>query len=902
MFVSTPLVECSYDSSITCNEVNDVSRTADLIAEAHCVEINPLEFEKYSIEDDHYKGFESQYPLEEINLGTHDDVRITYVCKNLVDPFRTELFDLLHEFKDCFTWDYHEMPGLDHSLVEHRLALKPNARHVKQTPRRFAPEINVKIKEEMERLIKAKFIRTDRYVEWVSNIVPVMKKNGKLRVCIDFRDLNNATSKDEYFMTIADMLIDSAAENEILSFMDGYFRYNQIFIAEYDVAKTAFRSPGALGFVVHKKGIAIDKNKVDAILSLSAPKSKKEVQSFLGKINYLRRFISNLSDRTRVFAPLIKLKNGSKFEWTIEHQLAFDSIKTYLSKVPIMVNVRLFEPLKLYIAASEDTIWCMLAQDSENGYERAVYYLSRVLTDIKMRYFLIEKLCLSLYHACMKLKCYMVAKSVKVIAQTDVIKYILSFPMLRGRLGKWMLALTEFDLQYVPVKTVKGQVIANFLVDNSKDLNDQGANIVDVEHKDGAGVGILIISPEGIPSEFLFELKYPFSNNVAEYEALILGLEILIDKGALEVQILGDSQLVLKQLSKEFKCNNETLQKYLVTAWELLMSFRKVSLVHIPRIHNEIANELAQIASRYRISPETIKKLSSIHQILLPANEREVICMNEWEDSDWRKTIAQYLKDPNTTKMRWVLYRNHVYWPSMIKDCIDYAKACQECQKHGSIQQILATELHSIIKPWPFRVEKNIIHRFGIPQTLSTDQGTMFTGQRIKNFAASRNINMVTSIPYYAQANGQVEAAHKILIGLIKKHIGNRPRTWHEILSQVLWAYRNSPRVYGHDAVLQLEINLNTLRVSKQNDFPVDDYWNAMFDELNELDSERILALENIGELVLKVVLPMEKKSIFLGKWSHSWEGPFQVIDIESGKVINSINGKYLKLFYCWQA
>ncbi|XP_015932638.1 uncharacterized protein LOC107458938 [Arachis duranensis] len=115
---------------------------------------------------------------------------------------------------------------------------------------------------------------------------------------------------------------------------------------------------------------------------------------------------------------------------------------------------------------------------------------------------------------------------------------------------------------------------------------------------------------------------------------------------------------------------------------------------------------------------------------------------------------------------------------------------------------------------------------------------------------------MVTSTPYYAQANGQVEAAHKILIGLIKKHIGNRPRTWHEILSQVLWAYRNSPRgstgtsayklVYGHDAVLQLEINLNTLRVSKQNDFPVDDYWNAMFDELNELDSERILALENV--------------------------------------------------------
>ncbi|XP_016186043.1 uncharacterized protein LOC107627736 [Arachis ipaensis] len=161
---------------------------------------------------------------------------------------------------------------------------------------------------------------------------------------------------------------------------------------------------------------------------------------------------------------------------------------------------------------------------------------------------------------------------------------------------------------------------------------------------------------------------------------------------------------------------------------------------------------------------------------------------------------------------------------------------------------------------------------------------------------------MVTSTPYYAQANGQVEAANKILIGLIKKHIENKPRIWHETLSQVLWAYRNSPRgsigtspyelVYDHDAVLPLEINLNTLRVSKQNDLTVDDYWNAIFDELNELDSERILALDNvirqkesvarsynrrikeksfkIGELVLKVILPMEKKSRFLGKWSHS--------------------------------
>ncbi|XP_057734319.1 uncharacterized protein LOC130949683 [Arachis stenosperma] len=283
-----------------------------------------------------------------------------------------------------------------------------------------------------------------------------------------------------------------------------------------------------LGFVVHKKGIAINKNKADAILALSALKSKKEVQSFL---------------------------------------------------------------------ATENTIGCMLAQDDENGNERAIYYLSRVLTDIETR----------------------------------------------GRLGKWMLALTEFDLQYVPARAVKRQVIADFLVDNSKDLNDKGANVVDVEinywklyfdgskHKDGAEVGIIIISPEGRKEN--------------------------------EIGVISQSCILA------------------------IYDKRVYRLCKVP---------------------------------LIEVDQSEII---------------------------------------------DF-------------------------------VEEHIIHRFGIPQTLSTNQVTMFTGQRVKNL----------------QPRG-------VLIWLLQLPI------MHRLM------------------VLPLEINLNTLRVSKQNEFPVDDYWNAMFDELNELDSERILSL-----------------------------------------------------------
>ena len=105
----------------------------------------------------------------------------------------------------------------------------------------------LRIKEEVKRILKAKFIRTTRYINWISNIVPVIKKKGKLKVCIDFRYLNSATPKDEYPMPIADMLVIAFSGYEIVSFMDGHSGTNQIYIVEDDMIKVAFRCPSAIG-------------------------------------------------------------------------------------------------------------------------------------------------------------------------------------------------------------------------------------------------------------------------------------------------------------------------------------------------------------------------------------------------------------------------------------------------------------------------------------------------------------------------------------------------------------------------------------------------------------------------------------------------------------------------------
>ena len=231
-------------------------------------------------------------------------------------------------------------------------------------------------------------------------MVPVYKKNGKLRVCIDFRNLNKATPMDGYPMPIADMLVDAAAGHKVISFIDGNAGYNQIFMAEEDIHKTTFRSPGYLGlfewivmtfglkntgatyqramnyifyeliskiveiyindvmvkskgyqehlidlrkalectrkhglkmnpnkcafgvsagqflgFMVHERGIEVSQKTIAAIDKVEAPTTKVELQSLIGKINFIRRFISNQSGRIQSFSSLLKLKADQEFVW-----------------------------------------------------------------------------------------------------------------------------------------------------------------------------------------------------------------------------------------------------------------------------------------------------------------------------------------------------------------------------------------------------------------------------------------------------------------------------------------------------------------------------------------------------------------------------------------------------------
>jgi hypothetical protein len=135
------------------------------------------------------------------------------------------------------------MPGIDPNIVEHEIKTYLNAKHVRQHLRVVNPRKAPAIKEEVEKLLNVGFIYLVPLTEWVSNPIPIDKKQGIIHVCMDFRDLNKACPKDNFPTPFIDQILDECVGSEVFSFMDGFSGYNQIQIKPEDQHKTTFIFP-----------------------------------------------------------------------------------------------------------------------------------------------------------------------------------------------------------------------------------------------------------------------------------------------------------------------------------------------------------------------------------------------------------------------------------------------------------------------------------------------------------------------------------------------------------------------------------------------------------------------------------------------------------------------------------
>ncbi|GJV86268.1 reverse transcriptase domain-containing protein [Tanacetum coccineum] len=509
-----------------------------------------------------------------------------------------------------------------------------------------------------------------------------------------------------------------------------------------------------------------------------------------------------------------------------------------------------------------------------------------LIKETEINYSAMEKLILALVFAAKRLRRYFQAHPVAVITDQPI-KQVISKPDASGRLQKWSVLLGEHNISYRPRTAVKGQILADFLIEKPETdavlpqsevnlpepwiLFTDGSSCVD-----GSGAGLILTNPEGM--EFTYALRFEFTatNNEAEYEALIAGLRIAARMGVRNLEANVDSRLVANHVLGEYVAKEDNMVQYLDKTKSLIQGFDRFTIRQVPRGDNKKADALSKIASTSfaHLSKQVLVEILKNKSI----SEMEISTVIEEQDPTWMTPIVEFIntgtlpqeqKDARRirrTAQRFelregVLYRRSFlqpwlrmhsgprsvvaralrsgyYWPTMHRDARDMIRKCKDCQVHRPIPRQPQQELAPITSPWPF-------HKWGI------DIAGPFPA------AAGGLKFLIVAIDYFTkwmrrkrrhitgnQTNGLVERANRSLGEGIKARLDRHKGRWVEELSHVLWAHRTTIKVstgdtpfslvYGTEAVIPAEIGMPTIRTAEVNITTNDDERRIDLDILEE--------------------------------------------------------------------
>ncbi|XP_026451648.1 uncharacterized protein LOC113351971 [Papaver somniferum] len=286
-----------------------------------------------------------------------------------------------------------------------------------------------------------------------------------------------------------------------------------------------------------------------------------------------------------------------------------------------------------------------------------VNYVSRVLRDAELRYLRVEQACLAFIYATQKLQPYLLIHETIVVAAAKPIAYLASKLVLTGRTSRWLLQLSEFELKYQRPNAVRGQaitdLIATFFGEGDDEVHEYIPGEVaatDIDKPwtmffDGSSYGtvggarVVFEAPQGDLLSYSFKLDFPCSNNVGEYEALILGLRMAkeINLGSLEVK--GDLGLVTNQVNGDFHVKEPHLAPYRAEA-QRLMNQTGSTLDHTGRGRNNHADALETLASKVKLNGEE-EGTFTIRRKELPNTWKEDRSFEETDD--WRRVYIEDL-------------------------------------------------------------------------------------------------------------------------------------------------------------------------------------------------------------------------------------------------------------------
>lgn len=385
----------------------------------------------------------------------------------------------------------------------------------------------------------------------------------------------------------------------------------------------------------------------------------------------------------------------------------------------------------------------------------------------------------------------MLTHTTLLISKMDPIKYIFEKPALTGRVASWQMILTEYDIQYTTEKAIKSSVIADYLAhlpiedympmkfdfpdedvlflkgdatnsDEGPEPGSQWTLVFDgPSNALGNGVGAVITSPAGFHIPFTTRLCFDCTNNVAEYEACIFGLEAAIDLRIKVLELYGDSALVVSQINGEWETRHPNLIAYREHVMKLIPYFEEITFNHISQEENHMADALATLASMFKVKWENEAPLIRILRLDEPAfcgASDEVQDEKPWyydikryiekkeypegasnlDKKTLRKLSAKFflsgetlykrnydsvllrcVDKPEADRIMEEIYEGSFgthssghtmskkilsagyFWLTMETDCHNYAKKCHKCQIYGDKVHVSPSSLNVMTSPWP---------------------------------------------------------------------------------------------------------------------------------------------------------------------------------------------------------
>ncbi|KAL0411817.1 UNVERIFIED_CONTAM: putative protein K02A2.6 [Sesamum latifolium] len=490
-----------------------------------------------------------------------------------------------------------------------------------------------------------------------------------------------------------DMLVKSKEAPHHVEDLEETFTVLRKYLLKLNPGKCAVGVSGGrfLGFMVTQRGIKGNPDKIKAILEMGPPTNINEVQRLMGRIVALSRFISKSIEKgLPFFKTLRKVKN---IKWTEECQRAFEDLKTYLAKLPLLVKPIPGDTLYLYISSKSHIVSSVLVREEEGNQRHPFTTGSQNQYPIKAS-----------------------------PRQTRSIRTI-------GQVGD---RASEYDISYLPRKTIKAQALADFVSEMTETIQEEVSEekpwLLHVDGSSiaqGSGAGIVLTTPQGDDMDFAIKFEFKASNNEAEYEALVLSMRMAQDASASHLLAYSDSQLIVKQVNgEEDNIKADSLSK-LASALEDCKT-RCIIVQHLPqpRITLDVqpissndndwrtpimrwideghlpgniweATKIKTRAIRFLMQGGMLYKKSFTHPLLRCLSQDGLHVLKEIHDGCCESHVGT-----------WALankpLRAGYFWPTMKQDAHYLVNKCEKCQKHAALIHQPAKPLNVMLSPCPF--------------------------------------------------------------------------------------------------------------------------------------------------------------------------------------------------------